>query len=255
VVAFSATIAGLARELEIHKQGLGKSLSELRDILLKKLGGLEIDQTVKDFVKNALLGIDLSTPEGQKALQQLVTQLKQVLVGEGPFSLQDLGMTSFEEMEDLINVLEMLSGGGTGEGEFTKSVQIARSITEVQAAEMVVQGDEMIWLLGQILTQIHLLVRAASNAGNLPSAVQTPGFQAMTTINRAIANVTTAPSVNVSTLTSVIRQQWTVDVGGITVTGVPNQHLLTERQIDQLVKAFGEKLRDLSADRFRVSSR
>jgi hypothetical protein len=105
------------------------------DLFVQALGeaGTDIPKHLLDQLSN----IDLSSESGQAALQELIQTLYGGMRGDNNF----LGDVSPDEYRNILDFLEGLSDGSLGSGSsdgFSRSVQMSRTITDIQANEMIV---------------------------------------------------------------------------------------------------------------------
>lgn len=234
----SGAIEAFRRLTQLVGQDVPTAFASMLDFLLSNVEGLNAELTA--LLKESQ-GLDLTSGEGRARLREIVA----LIASNMP---QFLGGLSTSELTALLEqMLAASDSQATSADEFTHSVQIARSITEIQAAEMVAQNDEMIWLQTQMVQHLQNLVRAASNAGHLPVMADLPG-----NLSRTVSSLTASTATG---LQAFAARSFLIDVGGVQVTGTRGGENLTDREIDMITKAIGDKLRGRSADPFRVSSR
>lgn len=82
-----------------------------------------------------LMGVDLSSPQGQQQLRAFVEALVSSLIAGDQRFLG--GQITTEDLEKLAELFGQYVTDPASQTEFTKSVQIARSITEIQANELI----------------------------------------------------------------------------------------------------------------------
>jgi len=195
--------------------------------------GSDLGQMLKE-----VRGLDLSTPEGQSRLKEIVA----IIAASMPQFLSGLDMSP----DELQRILEQLLGFAEGDisaggDEFTRSVQIARSITEIQANEMVVILDEMLI----VLKQIRGLVGGSFpdytggvTPGNLPPA-----------LGQLVTKITLMPSMPVP-VAPVQNQSFSASFGDINMNGP-----LNEQSIQAIGRVVMDELRRRSADPINTTFR
>lgn len=253
--SFADTIEGLTTELEFRRDLLGESASQLLDVLIERIQseGIDLGGELEAFLLNALQGIDLSTEEGVEQLRTMIRQLMQLFSGKGtglsgipnPFLGQgDLDLfanLSPEDFKDFLDLLGQLadqaaSSLGGDSGEFSRGVQIARAITEIQANEMVALTEEEVYLLGQILGAVRLLVRGLSGQGFEPRPIHLPPNLA------GAVNSLTTSSLPLGTREALSQGKLLhVQFGDIHVTA-PREGF-TEQDIREVSRQFADLLR------------
>lgn len=132
-----------------HGESVAGAIQTFRDAV--QFGAIDTQQALEMFVQalgqagtdipqhllDQLAEIDLSSEAGQAALQELIKTLYGGMRGENNF----LGDISPDEYRNILDFLEGLADGSIGDGSgggFSRSVQIARTITDIQANEMIV---------------------------------------------------------------------------------------------------------------------
>lgn len=128
---FGESLNGAIAEFEANVQFGGMAVVDALDIFIERLSALNTN--IPDEILAELKAIDPTTEEGQKALDRII---KTLFEGQEQF----MGDLTPQQYTDLLNFLQSQGGagsGGSGSNEFTRSVQIARSITEIQANEVV----------------------------------------------------------------------------------------------------------------------
>lgn len=128
--SFEAAVREFNRNVNIR----GMDINEAFDIFTEKVSGLD---DVSDPLKNKLqeiANLDLTTEEGKKAFKEIMQEIY-----DDPDSFMgDMEPNEFWDYIEWLAGLEdgTISGGPADEG-FSRSVQVARTITDVQANEVV----------------------------------------------------------------------------------------------------------------------
>ncbi|MDX1547724.1 MAG: tape measure protein [Rhodothermales bacterium] len=146
---FGSSLEGMLREIEHFGLEGGEALARF----LERMASAEIDlgAGLEELLQGRLAGLDLSTPAGREALAALLDELRGAFGGGRPDLFEGV---SPGEMETLVRFLEGLLQPGVEAPGLTRSVQIARSITELQASEVVILLEELVYIAGHIA---HLL--------------------------------------------------------------------------------------------------
>jgi TP901 family phage tail tape measure protein len=137
---------GLANAQEAFQSFADKLLSlDLSEAIEgKDLGGAGIEggPGLRELLKEAK-GLDLSTPEGRKRLEDIRKAIAQA-ISEGEF---DFGKLTPDELNKILDTLGTDFGGGAGEKEETTATsQVDPTITEYQANELLTLQHEQVWL-------------------------------------------------------------------------------------------------------------
>lgn len=237
---FSDTVEGGLKLFDVLTRKLGQDLPSSFDAFIDHLlSGVEgLDAELVSLLEEAR-GLDLTTTEGRARLHEiaafLLSNIPQIAGGLSP-----------DEIEQIADLLLEASQGRSA-GEVTRGVQIARSITEVQANELVVLQEETVLILrgihevlGSIFTTLAL-DRIPTGAAPLTRAPGDPGPE----LTEAISQLTTQQTRRAIQPPSLI-----IDVGGIEVRGA-DRHTLSDRTIDRISQALAAKLRARRADPFQ----
>lgn len=142
----AATVSGLIGQGSFLRSYGGASDDDLFRTFIEGLGNIEgISGDMRAFLADLAESADPSTSAGRAAIEAAIQAVAQAISrGEFSYGALDVG-----EVDDILSFLSsLLSGGGSSEeDEFTRSVQIARSITEIQANELVaIQETALMYL-------------------------------------------------------------------------------------------------------------
>lgn len=169
---YSENIRGAVEALRFFTQFLSDDASEQLRFFIDRLLALEELPTAADVADaieadrdpdtlvdpRALFeearGLDLNTAEGKARLEEIIqiiaTALQSgnlVFGGLSPEDVRDI-LDNFQSIAEGIDLDPIVSGDGVD--DFTKSVQIARSITEIQANELIAINESILFVLQQI---------------------------------------------------------------------------------------------------------
>lgn len=127
----------------VRSYGGGTELEQFDAIVDGLLDLSGISQDMKDYLEE-LAGIsDPLSPAGREAIKAIVERLAREVAG-GSFGF---GSLSPAEVDEIIATLAGFGAGSGASEEFTRSVQIARSITEIQANELIaIQETALMYL-------------------------------------------------------------------------------------------------------------
>ena len=148
---FGDSFEGLTAEFEMRLGLLNESLQSAVDELLGDIGKLDLSSELRARITEGLSDFDLSTQDGRKGAIEFLRGLGADLA-EG--NLEDLlGATTPAQFRKLLQkLISSIESGGSGAGnEFSRDVQIAKSITEIQANEMVSLLDNILRVLDKRL--------------------------------------------------------------------------------------------------------
>lgn len=222
-------VNGAIDALGIFRDLLGQDIPEAFEnflsFLLDNVEGLSGDMaSLLEEARGLAADGDLSQEDRQRleAIARII--LERVLSGDAAF----LGELTEEEANRIAEALLGISQDSTGSDPFTRSVQIARSITEIQANEIVVILDEMLLVMKNLLA----VTRANSPLGVVPGLPR-----GLTT---TIDTLTSRPftPVPMSGQNGISVDGWTVNVNG----------KLDESTIQQVGRVVMDELRRRSSD-------
>jgi hypothetical protein len=151
---FTNDVAGAVEQMRFFTNFMGEegtaALQRFTDFLLNNVDGLT--PALEAMLKEAS-ALDLSTEEGRNRLAEIV----RIIASSFP---QFLGGLDSGELEQILNELKALaeqtpSPAQGDEPQFTRSVQIARSITEIQANELIAIQETALFVLRQILSAVE----------------------------------------------------------------------------------------------------
>jgi TP901 family phage tail tape measure protein len=146
VGAAGRSMEGIGRDLALGRE-LGMSNTELFDILLRMLEDLDPTDALKSELEE-IVGLGLGTAQGRQQLEALVDRIiRSVISGSGEF-IGEGGLSPDDILILADQLREFLPADRTG--EFTKSTQVARSITEFQTVELIALAAERNLLLKEI---------------------------------------------------------------------------------------------------------
>ena len=142
----SSTVSGLIGQGSFLRSFGGASEDDLFRSFIEGLGNIEgISGDMRGFLEDLADAADPSTSAGRSAIEAAIQAVaRAVSRGEFQYGSLDVG-----EVDDILSFLtSLLTGSDAGaEDEFTRSVQIARSITEIQANELVaIQETALMYL-------------------------------------------------------------------------------------------------------------
>jgi len=128
VGGYGDSLEGAIREFNDSIKFGGVSVSDAMDVFVDNIMALDSDIPTDLF--NELKGLDLSTEEGQKRLDEIV---KTLFEGRDDFR----GDMTPDEFSNFLDFLENQSDGASASSDYARSTQVANSITEIQANEIV----------------------------------------------------------------------------------------------------------------------
>ena len=146
----SASLADLFNDLRIFSKFLSDDIPSQFALITGRLQDIvgDADSDIAKLIRN-LGNVDITSDAGRQQLNAIVIAVAKLL--------QDGNVDGFDagELEALLDQLIRLSDGIPVEGvdpdnEFTKSVQIARSITEIQAVEVIALLETQLFVLEDI---------------------------------------------------------------------------------------------------------
>lgn len=138
-------IAGAAERARFLGEYMGGDATAQLEAFLAGLGQIATLPSELQARLSTVRGLDLKTAEGRKALEAFY----QSLAADLESGRLATGSLSREEIEALLNTLKGLSSGdgGSGADEYTRGVQVARSITELQGSEVILLLEEIAYTL------------------------------------------------------------------------------------------------------------
>lgn len=138
----------------------------------------ELSKFVSEDLATQIAGVDFTDPEAVQAFMETVL----AAVREGTFDLESLGSISLNDFLDVLRDLKSIGEEGATEAGFSRSVQIARSITEVQAVEVVAwlqdiayTGRDQLAALQGIYSMLSVAAVAGGGRTSIPASALTPG--------------------------------------------------------------------------------
>jgi len=181
---FGESLEGAIAEFQMSLQFGTEDLDGALQNFLNKVRGLDGISGELESKLSQIAGLDLTTEEGRKQLEEIV---KTLFEGRDEF----IGDLSSEEFNRL---LEFLQGAGERgsrmdeSGEFSRSVQISRTITEIQANEVVA----LLFSINLKLEGIHSTLKGVGfdnvQQMDLSSMMNSKGF-GQTVIDNITVNV------------------------------------------------------------------
>lgn len=163
---FGASVEGALESLRFFSQFLSDDAAEQVDRFVSDLLALD---GVPEELREALTDIgaaDLSTEEGRERVNQIIAAVA-AAIDSGSF---DFGGLTPSELDDILSTLQGLAdgsasqAGGGATNDFTRSVQIARTITEIQANELIAIQESSLFRLTSIDENIARMVAAMAGA-------------------------------------------------------------------------------------------
>jgi len=149
------SLDGLIKEIELRRTELGQGRDAIRSVIVDRLGDVGFDDPLTEGLRTAIEELDLSD---ESAVESFLNGLTEAIIGSGDLSflgidqeLPDLlGEASPAEFEEFVATLrENLlgeEGAGADGDDFTTSAQIQRTITELQANELLSFQRELVQL-------------------------------------------------------------------------------------------------------------
>lgn len=256
-------IEGAQRAFEDAQRYFGKSaaeaLGEWSRYLLDNVEGISEDARKKLERVQEIAADGTISEEERKELQAIAAWFASQGV-----QLGDL-FTDAQDREIADTILAGLAGLSSEDGEFTKSVQIARSITEIQANELVALTENGLYeerrqtaflseIVGYAAEVISLLRTGRRGADPLinprqdPISVETGAV--LSTLTGAIAQVRAPRQVPV-VLQSLSPANIGVSVNGLQVTAPKPLEYMTEADWDRFSQKVGSKITEAVRGRSR----
>ena len=149
------SLAGVLRNVSLGADVFGESMEQSAERFLTGLLGLDLSDTLREKVEEALT---LTGGERTQAMESLAEEITQALTGTRPglypnpfgdnLTVADLLGDSELTPDDLRTLVrELLGFSDEGGGRYSSSYQIGRSITDIQANELLAwQETQTMWL-------------------------------------------------------------------------------------------------------------
>lgn len=145
---FGNSIVGIIKQMNLM-QDAGSSVQDIFDAIAQDFADAGLSEALIEQIEKAF-GED-------RSIQDL---LRSILLGRGPIALRETGLSA-NELEQLMQAFGGLQGaGGAGDQGFTRSQQIARTITEIQANELLAFQDEQVRLQRRIARAVETMAIA-----------------------------------------------------------------------------------------------
>lgn len=203
--------------------------------VLKRLGGENGGGFAKELEALVKAG---DTDGARKRVREIFEQMRSgQLTADDLVKLFGKGFTADDIEQILLDAnkwLEDIAGGGDA-GE-TKSTQIARTITDIQAEEVVALLDNINWLLEQILTSVR-----GPSEDALTAAARRPDF---VTNSGRIFMQAAADSSNRADIAVARSAEGLTSVSHYDLSGWKVGTGLTDNDIDQILIKIEERLRN-----------
>ncbi len=152
VGAAGDSVAGVLRDMEIARDAFRLAGDDLFDFLTGRLADLDLNQALRDRLAD-ITGLDITTAAGQEALRRLIADIGESLVeGTGEF-IGEAGL-NVDELNEILRTLLGFAEDDEGIEAISRSVQIARTITEIQANELLAIQESARLLLERILQEL-----------------------------------------------------------------------------------------------------
>ncbi|HMB89468.1 MAG TPA: phage tail tape measure protein, partial [Rhodothermales bacterium] len=143
---FSNTIEGAIEALAFYSEFISTDAQDQLNFFLDRL--LRIPDLPEEL-REQLEGLDLSTQAGRDEFKEILLELIAPILA-GTFSQEGLTAEQAESIaREGLRLLDSFSAGVDEEG-FTRSVQIARTITEIQANELIAIQESALFVLQDI---------------------------------------------------------------------------------------------------------
>lgn len=260
---FSNTVEGAIAKLRFLTEYMGfeapEAFKAFIDMLIGSVEGLSDE--MKSILDEAS-GLDITTDEGRTRLNEIIAEVAAAIAMGGNTAL--LGGLSASQLEEILGALQGLaSGTGSGGSEYSRSVQIARSITEIQANEVVALLDEIAFLLGRILGRLGGSATSAGSAYMMSSSGMVWNIEDMEShIAEAISATNLAgleiqgrmntPSIDTSVVQD-IANRYSTSNSYFQGANMSFGGKLSEREINEILVRMGDELRRRSSDPFQFS--
>lgn len=270
---FGDTLDGVLKEIELRMRFEGLDPAGAIQLFIDRMNefGIFLGTDLEKMLNERLAGIDPTSPEGRAAIKALLEELSAAF-GTNPALFEGMSPRDMERFMAFLEELAHGTGASSPDGELTRSVQIARSITEIQANELVAIGEEQLYTLrtmssltAEAVQTLHAVLQAIGRGSRgvdplinpRPDPVGTVDVRtgaALSNLMAAIAAVQAQrPVPQVLQSLSQAQQSTLVNVGGIRVDVAARD--LTEEQIRQVERAVGETLRRRARDPFNPTLR
>lgn len=260
---FSNTVEGAIAKLRFLTEFMGYEAPEaFRAFIDMLIGSVEgLSDEMKSILDEAS-GLDITTDEGRSRLNEIIAEVAAAIAMGGNTGL--LGGLSASQLEEILGALQGLaSGTGSGGSEYSRSVQIARSITEIQANEVVALLDEIAFLLGRILGRLGGSATSAGSAYMMSSSgmvwniedMESHIAEAISATNMAgleIQGRMNTPSID-PTVVQDIANRYSTSNSYFQGANMTFGGKLSEREINEILVRMGDELRRRSSDPFQFS--
>lgn len=161
---FGESLQGAIAEFQASIEFGGMSVADALDQFIERLRMLNTN--IPDEIMQELMALDPTSEEGQKRLNEIIKQLFE----NADIFRGDLTPEQYNQLLDFLKGQGSGVSGGTSDSGFTKSVQVSRVITEIQA-------NEVIALLASILfvNESMLAVMRGEEVQRTASAISSNG--------------------------------------------------------------------------------
>jgi len=228
---YGNSIQGAMQEFQDAIEFGGLSVEEAFDQFIKRIAKLESD--IPDDIWQQLQNLDPTTEEGQNQLENII---KRLFENEEAWR----GDMTSDEWDDLLSFLKNQSEGsasGSEAGGYSRSVQIARTITDVQANEMIMFLERIEkWTRDTAAAMGSNTAISVNESGGMMPSLDIPIPLPVTIQDEMPGGNGTTTNVSKGTTNN----SFNFNIGDISPEA---DNLITDEMIDEIGRRFTKKLK------------